>query len=142
MRLLAILFFVTLVLSLGPYVPGFRHLISCRAFRFFELLRAGAWPRPCAGLTGGQRVRWLGRLAEARPLAAAVHASRHSFWVVAIVGLIELALLSTSSPGWPVLARGFQRGFDAMPWKGDPVVRRRDGRCARHRRPTRASRPA
>ena len=50
-------------------------------------------------------------------------------WVLAMVGLIELALFSTSSPGWPTLARGFQRAFDAMPWTGDPTFRRGDGRA-------------
>ena len=56
------------------------------------------------------------------------------------MGLIELALSSTAEPGWPRLARGFQRVFDAMPWKGDPTFAVGDGRCA-DRRPTRASRP-
>jgi hypothetical protein len=37
------------------------------------------------------------------------------------VGLIELALLSTSRPGWPALARVFENVFNVMPWKGDPT---------------------
>ena len=120
-RPLAILFVVTLVLSFGPYVPGFRYLIKLPGFSFFRAparwtlatslalaLLAGKgfdgwaqWPRP-------------GRSLERFGLAAL-------FWVVATVGLIELALMCTSSPGWPMLARGFQRVFDAMPWKGDPT---------------------
>ncbi len=119
-RLLGIVFLVTFVLSLGPYVPGFRFLIALPGFSFFRApsrwmlaaslalaLLAGKgfdgwaeWPRPG---------RSLGRFAGVALL-----------WVVAMVGLIELALLCTSSQGWPTLARGFQRAFDAMPWKGDP----------------------
>ena len=119
-RLLAILFIATLVLSLGPYVPGFRQLIKLPGFSFFRApsrwnltislalaFLAGkgfdgwaVWPRPS---------RSLGRFS----LTA-------SFCALATVGLIELALLSTTNPGWPVLARGFQRVFDAMPWQGDP----------------------
>ena len=35
-RLLAILFIATLVLSMGPYVPGFRQLIKLPGFSFFR----------------------------------------------------------------------------------------------------------
>ena len=42
-------------------------------------------------------------------------------WVLLTVGLIELALASTTPPGWPAVAHGFQRVFDAMPWEGDPT---------------------
>ena len=91
-RLLAILAVVTLVLSLGPYVPGFRYLIKLPGFSFFRApsrwslatalalaLLAGKgfdrwpeWPRP------GRSLRRFAFIAL--------------FWVVAIVGLIELAL--------------------------------------------------
>ena len=69
------------------------------------------WPRP-------------GRSLRRFTLAALVA-------IVAVVGLIELALLSTTSQGWPVLARGFQLGFDAMPWTGDPSFAAGDGRRRR-----------
>jgi hypothetical protein len=120
-RLLAILFIATLVLGFGPFAPGFRQLIKLPGFSFFRCpsrwglamslalaLLAGkgfdgwvAWPRPG---------RSLGRFSFAA-----------LFWALAIVGLIELAILSASSPRWPALARGFQRVFDAMPWQGDPT---------------------
>jgi hypothetical protein len=120
-RLLAILFVVTLVLSLGPYAPGFWYLIKLPGFSFFRApsrwslatalalaLLAGKgfdlwleWPRP------GRSLQRFGLVALC--------------WVAATVSLIELALLSTSKPGWPALARGFQRVFDVMPWTGDPT---------------------
>jgi len=118
-RLLAVLFVVTIVLSLGPFVPGFRLLIGVPGFSFFRAparwslatalalaLLAGRgfdrwseWPQP------GRSLRRFGFVAF--------------FWVFLIVTLIELALLSTARPGWPALAREFQRAFDALPWKGD-----------------------
>ena len=98
-RLLAILFVVTLVLSLGPYVPGFRFLIGCRGFPFFEHRRGGRWPRRSRlallagkGFDGWPDWRRPGRSLRRFSLAAIV-------WVVAIVGLIELALVSTSQAG-------------------------------------------
>jgi len=41
-------------------------------------------------------------------------------WVAATLLLIELALLSTGKPPWPLVARGFQRIFAALPWPGEP----------------------
>ena len=112
--------FVTLILSLGPYLPGFRLLITVPGFSFFRAasrwslatalalaLLAGKgfdrwreWPRP------GRSLWWLSLVAIG--------------WTVVVVGLIELGLFSTASPGWPGVARQFQRVFDAMPWTGDP----------------------
>jgi hypothetical protein len=120
-RLLSVLLIVTLALSFGPYVPGFRYLIKLPGFSFFRAparwglaaslalaLLAGKgfdgwehWPRP-------------GRALRRFALLTIV-------WVLATVGLIELALASTSGPGWPTVARGFQSVFDAMPWTGDPA---------------------
>ena len=58
------------------------------------------WPRP------GRSLWWLSIVAIG--------------WTVAVLGLLELALFSTSRPGWPSVAQQFQRVFDAMPWTGDP----------------------
>jgi hypothetical protein len=119
-RLLTLLAVVTLFLSLGPYVPGFRSLIQLPGFSFFRAparwslatalalaLLAGRgfdrwaeWPRP------GRAVRQL--------LAVAVA------WILLSVGLIELAVLSTAKPGWPGVTRGFDSVFRSLPWSDDP----------------------
>src|SRR5262249_8974120 len=41
-------------------------------------------------------------------------------WVLAVLGLLELAVWSTTSPGRPRVAGWFDRAFKAMPWYGDP----------------------
>ena len=119
-RLLTLLVFATLFLSLGPYVPGFHLLITVPGFSFFRAasrwslatalalaLLAGKgfdrwrdWPRP------GRSLWWLSLGAIG--------------WMVVVVGLLELGLFSTTRPGWPGVARQFQRAFNAMPWTGDP----------------------
>ncbi len=138
-RLLAILFIVTLVLSLGPYAPGFRQLIKLYGFSFFRA--PSRWllvmSLALALLVGKGFDGWMVWPRPGRSLQRFGFAAL--FWVVAMVGLIELALLSTSSPRWSVLARGFQRVFDAMPWQGDPAFARVMTSGAA-RRPTPASR--
>jgi hypothetical protein len=119
-RLLAFLAVVTLLFSLGPYVPGFHYLIMLPGFSFFRaparwsvatalalaLLagkgfdRWGEWARP------GRSLRRLAFLAIC--------------WVGASLAVIELALLCTANPGLPVVARGFDRLFSALPWSGEP----------------------
>ncbi len=119
-RLLAILFIATLVLSLGPYLPGFRQLIKLYGFSFFRA--PSRWLLPMslalALLAGKGFDGWVEWPRPGRSLGRFSFAA--FFWAMAMVGLIELALLSTASPGWPVLARGFQRVFNAMPWQRDP----------------------
>jgi hypothetical protein len=119
-RLLTAVAIVTLVLSLGPYAPGFRALITLPGFSFFRApsrwsvatalalaLLAGrgldrwqTWPRPERGL------KWFS-------ISAAL-------WTLATVGLLELAVRSTSSSPSPGAARGFELVFRAMPWRNDP----------------------
>jgi hypothetical protein len=118
-RLLAILFAVTLVLSLGPYFPGFSYLIMLPGFSFFRA--PSRWSLATAFalalLAGKGFDRWRDWPGQARSL------QRFSFaavlWAAALVGLIEVALFCTSRPGLPLLARGFQRALDAMPWEND-----------------------
>jgi hypothetical protein len=120
-RLLTLLALATLLLSLGPYVPGFfRLLIGLPGFSFFRAparwslatslalaILAGKgfdrwreWPRP------GRAIRGLAVLAAA--------------WIFAVLGLLELAVWSTGQPGSPRVAGWFDRTFKAMPWYGDP----------------------
>ena len=120
-RLLAILFIVTLCLSLGPYLPAFRQAIVLPGFSFFRAPSrwSVASALALAILAGKGFDRWLEWPSAGRWL------QRFNFiaflWVLLTVGLIELALASTTPPGWPAVARGFQRVFDAMPWEGDPT---------------------
>jgi hypothetical protein len=119
-RLLTVLALSTLILSLGPYAPGFKPLIGLPGFSFFRAparwslatslalaILAGKgfdrwreWPRP------GRAIRWLVVVAVA--------------WILAVLGLFELAVWSTSRPGSPRVAGWFDRTFKAMPWYGDP----------------------
>ncbi|HEX3451054.1 MAG TPA: hypothetical protein VHS97_22560 [Isosphaeraceae bacterium] len=125
-RLLAILFFVTLCLSLGPYLPGFRQTIMVPGFSFFRA--PSRWSLASALalaiLAGKGFDRWLEWPSAGRSLQRLNFLA--FFWVLATVGIIELALASTRPPGWPAVARGFQRVFDAMPWNGDPTIANRD----------------
>jgi len=119
-RLLAILVVMTMVLSLGPYAPGFRYLIMLHGFSFF---RAPArWSLATAlmlALLAGKGFdRWPEWTYPGRSLRRFAFVA--VFWILAIVGLLELALFSTAKPGWARVARGFQTLFSAMPWTGDP----------------------
>jgi hypothetical protein len=121
-RLLAILFIVTLLLSLGPYLPGFRQTITLPGFSYFRA--PSRWSLASAlalALLAGKGFdRWLAWHGPGRSLQ---RLSLMAFlWVLVTLGLIELALASTTPRGLPEVARGFQRVFDAMPWKGDPTV--------------------
>ena len=122
-RILAVLAGVTLILSLGPYVPGFRLLITVPGFSFFRaparwslatalalsilagkgLDRCLDWPRP------GRSLAWLAGLSAA--------------WILVVLGLIELALGSGSADRRPWLTGLFQRAFQSRPWTDDPDFR-------------------
>ncbi len=118
-RMLAILAVATLLLSLGPYVPGFRLLIMLPGFSFFRaparwslatalalailagkgLDRSRSWPR-----TG----RALGALT-----------GLSAVWVALVLGIIELALASATVGAHPWLSDAFERVFQTRPWTGD-----------------------
>jgi hypothetical protein len=119
-RVLSILAAVTLLLSLGPFVPGFRWLIALPGFSFFRAsarwglanslalaILAGKgfdglrdWPRP-------------GRSLAALAIGTVI-------WIGLVLGLVELALACGSPGGSPAVARLFQASFLARPWVGDP----------------------
>ena len=137
-RLLTILAAITLILGLGPYAPGFRGLIILPGFSFFRAparwslatalalaILAGKgfdrwpeWPRP------GRSLRWFIVLAIV--------------WIVVVLGLIELAVLSTERAAsgensasaaksrWPGVVGWFARAFRAMPWTDDPSFKTED----------------
>jgi hypothetical protein len=119
-RLLAFLVIASLVLSLGPYAPGFRLLIAIPGFSFF---RAPArWTvvtaLGLALLAGKGFDRWQDWPRAARSLARLVIGAL--LWTSAVVAVLELALWCTSAPGRPEVARVFQKAFAAMPWSDDP----------------------
>jgi hypothetical protein len=114
-RALAAVAAITLLLSLGPYLPGFRVWCHLPGFSFF---RAPA--------------RWILATSLALSLLAALGYDALTTWrrpglsalrfvVVAfalpacVVLLVEAALLSTGSPRWPAVEGAFQRGFRAFP---------------------------
>jgi hypothetical protein len=119
-RLLAIVVVVTLVLSLGPYAPGFRYLILIPGFSFFRAPARWsiATALALALLAGKGLDRWPEWTAPTRSLRRFVLAA--ALWILAVVGLLELAIRSTAAPGWVRVSRGFQAAFSAMPWTGDP----------------------
>ena len=122
-RSLAAVAALTLVLSLGPYAPGFDLLIRLPGFSFFRAparwglatglalsLLAGlgfdalaTWPRPGRSLT---------RFGLAASLAIGL-----------VLGGFELALASTRGAGWPDVADAFDSALEALPWTGDPGFR-------------------
>ncbi len=96
-RLLTVLAVVTLILSLGPYAPGFRYLIELRGFSFFRAPSrwSVATGLALALLAGKGFDRWVvwpqaGRAARRFAVVALL-------WVAAIVGVLELALDCTAA---------------------------------------------
>ena len=122
-RALTALAAVTLVLSLGPYVPGFASWSRLPGFSYFRAparwslatalalgLLAGkgfdawrTWPRP------GRSLARFVLLAALGPMVA--------------VAAVELALMSTERPGWPAVARGLDAALRTLPWSRDSDFR-------------------
>jgi hypothetical protein len=122
-RTLGVVGLVTLLLSFGPYVPGFRELCEVPGFSFF---RAPArW-----GSATMLALALLAALGFDRLTAwARVRASLLRFVGVALlisgltVATVELAFASTSGRSLPGVADGFERLRQALPWSGDPSFR-------------------
>jgi hypothetical protein len=130
-RWLAVLALATLLLSLGPYAPGFRRLIQVPGFSFFRApSRWGLVTALALALLAGKGFdacrSWadLGRSIRRFVIVMAA-------WVALVLGLIELAVLSTAKPGWPEVVRWFDRAFRAMPWTDDPSFATADPRFER-----------
>jgi hypothetical protein len=114
-RLLAFVFLVTLVLSLGPYAPGFNQLVRLPGFSFFRApARWGIAASLALALLAGKGFdRWTDWVRGGQSLRRSAFLA--IFWVAAIVGLIELALISAAKPGLPALIPVFRWAMNVMP---------------------------
>ncbi len=119
-RFLAIMALLGLVLSLGPYAPGFHYLIKIWGFSFFRApARWGLMTALALAILAGKGFdRWQAWPRIGRSLVWFVMIA--TVWVLLVVGVMELALSCTPEPGWPGITRGFQQVFRALPWSGDP----------------------
>jgi hypothetical protein len=115
-RLLTLIALVSLFLSLGPFVPGFRLLIELPGFSFFRAPARWTLATTLAlAILAGKGLdlarhqpnsgRWLMGLA-----AGAI------VWILAVVLLVELAILCGSAFGHPWLTSLFQQAFHGLPW--------------------------
>jgi hypothetical protein len=119
-RFLALMALFGLVLSLGPYFPGFHYLIKVHGFSFFRApARWGLMTALALAILAGKGFdRWQAWPHIGRSLVWFVTIA--TAWVVLILGVMELALACTAKPGWPGITRGFQQALQALPWTGDP----------------------
>jgi hypothetical protein len=119
-RFLTLLAAISLFLSLGPYVPGFRWLIGVPGFSFFRaparwnLLSALA----LAMLAGKGFDGWQATRQSAQGLIAFIIIA--ALWIALTISLIELAVASTAPRASSSLSSYFDHAFRAMPWSGDP----------------------
>lgn len=125
-RAMVMLAAVSLFLSLGPFVPGFRLLIAAPGFSFFRaparwtlvtslalaILAGRGFDRCREHPDLGRSLSWLAGLAAA--------------WIALVLVLIELAVLSGSQNGHPWLADLFQATIRTLPWTPElPMEARR-----------------
>jgi hypothetical protein len=122
-RHLTVLTIATLILSLGPFVPGFRTLIIFPGFSFFRAPArwSAATSLALALLAGKGFDRFRDWPSPARSLV--VPAIVSVAWICLTLIVIELALWSGSAGSKPWLVNVFQGILRARPWTGDPDFR-------------------
>lgn len=106
----------TVLLGLGPYVPGFRILCQAPGFSFF---RAPArWFLPASFALCALAALGLDGLSHwRRPARGIVLFVIFGTALPALVVFsIEAGLASASRPGWPSVAAIYARSLDALPW--------------------------
>ncbi len=119
-KALAVLAGLTLILSLGPYAPGFAWLVRLPGFSFF---RAPArW-----GLATSLALSLLaGRGFDLLPSWPKAGRSVRRFVLACLAGVLvvvlgcELALLASKGDDWQPVASGFDRALKLVPWAGRP----------------------
>ena len=130
-RALAVVAGVTLVLSLGPYVPGFRVWCALPGFSFFRApsrwLLATSLAVSCLAALGfdslpswrrpGRGVVWFVVGGLAIPLV--------------VLALGELGLWSAGRQGWPGLRDVYVKGFNLLPWHERGVFEKALGAATR-----------
>lgn len=116
---------VTLLLSLGPYVPGFRWLIQIPGFSFFRAPARWAIATQLAlallaarGFDAVVSVTWM-RARRGLVVGGLVAGSV----IAALVGLVELALWSRSQPIEHPAAAGVEIAASVLPWRDEPSFR-------------------
>ena len=119
-RLLALLVLASVLLSLGPFVPGFSVLIRLPGFSFFRApARWGVATSLALALAGRQGLRWVPVLDPIRPSSGRAHDSIGSvdrlrgWWHRTGAG-------ASSGAGHPGFGGLFQTVFQARPWADDP----------------------
>jgi hypothetical protein len=119
-RALAVLVGLTVVLSLGPYVPGFEWLIRLPGFSFFRApARWGLVTSLGLSLLAG---RGFDLLASWTRLGRSVRRFvMASFAGVLLVVLgFELALVASKRDDWKSVTSGFERVLKHLPWADQP----------------------
>jgi hypothetical protein len=118
-RALGILAIGSLVLSLGPYAPGFRMLIQLPGFSFFRAPARWGIATELAlcllAAKGFDGIReWPGSGRALRSYAAAV-----AVVIVLAIASFELALACTATPAQPAARATFERLLRALPWESE-----------------------
>jgi hypothetical protein len=120
-RALTLLAIVALLLSLGPYLPGFGALIRLPGFSFFRApARWGIATDLALSLLAGRGLDQIGGWKRpARSLLSFAGAA--VVGPILVVGLLELGLASGTGPGMPAITQGFDRLLGQLPWS-QPVT--------------------
>jgi hypothetical protein len=122
-RALTILAGLTLLLSLGPYAPGFEWLIRLPGFSFFRApARWGLATSLALALLAGRGFdflrEWprLGRSVGRFALACVA-------WVLLVILGFEMALVASKGDDWKSIAWGYDRALKHLPWADRPGVK-------------------
>ena len=122
-RALAVVVVVSMLLSFGPYLPGFGLLSRVPGFGFFRApARWGLATMLALAILAGLGLDRLPALVRPRrALLGFVAVAAAVPWVA--IGIVELALSSTEGAGITAVADAFDAAGEIMPWEGDPDVR-------------------
>lgn len=126
-RALAVVVVGTLLLSFGPYVPGFRWLIALPGFSFFRApARWGVATQLALAMLAGvgvDQIRAGVWRSVPRSLVWGVLGS--GLLVVAALGTVELVAVAAKAPGSSGASRALRALLDLRPWPTTPDELRR-----------------